>query len=167
MNQLQQMPDITPAQFRQRSGSLRALGGGYQILHILYAQTPQLSGLSVLKSISGLKGLRVGILAFGDTTSTLMESLQSQQVGVVGEGFNMPVANIGPNQVRNAELNWLREHSQETAAYVGQWLLISGDTLLAHSQDFAEIKNAILANGISSPFVYYVPTEAESSFVIL
>jgi len=166
MNQVQQMPDITPTKFRQKGGGLRELGGGDQVLHLLYAQTPHVSGLSVLNSLSGLKGLRVGILAFGNNTSTL-EALESQQVGVIGAGFDIPATNIVPSPVKNAELNWLREHSAETAEYVGQWLLISGDTLVAHSQNFAEIKSAIAAQNISSPFVYYVPTEAESSFVIL
>jgi len=167
MNQIQQMPDITPTKFRQKGGGLRELGDGDQILHLLYAQTPQLSGLSVLNTLRGLKSLRVGILAFGSNTPTLVEALESQQVGVVGAGFNIPATNIVPNPVKNAELNWLRQHSAETAEYVGQWLLISGDTLVAHSQNFAEIKSAIAAQNISSPFVYYVPTEAESSFVIL
>jgi hypothetical protein len=83
--------------------------------------------------------------------------------------FNAAPADVSavPNPQKDAELNWLRQHSEETAAYAGQWLLISGANLIAHSQNFAEIRNAIAANGIVSPFVYYVPTEAESSFVIL
>jgi hypothetical protein len=166
MNQLQLMPDVTPTKFRQKSGGLRQLGRSDQVLHLVYVQTPQFSGLSVLHSLSCLQGLRVGILDFGNNTSTL-EALESQQVGVIGAGFNVSATNLVPNLEKNAELNWLRKHSAETAEYVGQWLLISGDTLVAHSQNFAEIKNAIATEKISSPFVYYVPTEAESSFVIL
>jgi Family of unknown function (DUF5678) len=166
MNQLQQVPEIPPTKFRQKGRGLREFGDGDQIPHLLYAQTPQPSGLNVLNTFSGLKGLRVGILAFGNV-STSMETLESQQVGVIGAGFNILSTDIVPNPVKNAELNWLHQHSAETAGYVGQWLLISGDTLVAHSQNFAEIKNAIATQNISSPFVYYVPTEAESSFVIL
>jgi CheY-like chemotaxis protein len=66
-----------------------------------------------------------------------------------------------------SELRWLRENQEEVTRYRGQWLLISTDGLLEHSASFREIKDSINRLGIESPFVYYVPTEVESSFVML
>lgn len=84
---------------------------------------------------------------------------------VPAEGKQTPL-NPGPTP-EGAELRWLREHQAEVAAYRGEWLLIGNNQLLAHSPDFGVIKAAVVANKIKSPFTYYVPTEKESSFVLL
>jgi hypothetical protein len=62
-------------------------------------------------------------------------------------------------------MGWLVENRAALEAYRGEWLLISGRLLVAHSGDFAEIRQAIANRGIRSPFVYYVPGEEESNFI--
>jgi hypothetical protein len=157
MNQTQQIqiPDFTPMLFRQRPRGLHVDVDAFQ----QSAQVPD-SGWSIVEiNIPGLNIRR----PFPVTQA---------QPWISGTDFQARVANAVKKgavkkSVKNAELNWLRQHHEEVLAYVGQWLLISGDTLLARSQSFADIRNAIAHNNISSPFVYYVPTAEESSFVIL
>jgi hypothetical protein len=153
MNQSPQNLDFTPMLFRQKA---KGMGGGVGALQEV-AQRAQSNVLYMAElTVPGISGLKL----FGQ--------MQSSQPWVYRIEFEAPANVTGSaNSPQNAELNWLREHAEETAAYVGQWLLISGDTLLTHSQNFDDIKTAIVAQNISSPFVYYVPTVEESSFVML
>jgi hypothetical protein len=65
------------------------------------------------------------------------------------------------------DVQWLRDHAGILGNYRGEWLLICEGELLAHDQNFAVIRAAIHESGIQSPFVYYVPLEEESNFLIL
>jgi len=68
---------------------------------------------------------------------------------------------IGGN-TESVELDWLEENAEELGRHQGEWLLIQGRELLAHSRDFADIRIAIRERKIDCPFVYYVPTDEES-----
>jgi transcriptional regulator with XRE-family HTH domain len=65
----------------------------------------------------------------------------------------------------SAEMAWLITNRDELEGFRGQWLLIAGEELIAHSPDFREIRKAIAERGIQSPFVYYVPTPEEANFI--
>lgn len=64
-----------------------------------------------------------------------------------------------------SEMQWLSEKASELSAYRGEWLLIQGRMLVAHSTDFGQIQEAIRRRGIRVPFVYYVPLTEEMGFV--
>jgi|SRR6266446_990401 len=81
--------------------------------------------------------------------------------------FESPSQRVHVQSVESSEAQWLREHSRALGNYRGEWLLIREGELLAHDQDFAAIRSAIHEHGILSPFVYYVPLEEESNFLIL
>ena len=103
-------------------------------------------------------------------TQTVQQGVNSAWPGqanlVAGETPN--VDHIPPLETyESAEIRWLRENSSILRDYQGEWLLISGDTLIAHSSDFRTIRTAITERGIVSPFVYYVPTEEEANFVLI
>lgn len=63
------------------------------------------------------------------------------------------------------EFRYLVEHCAELEQYRGEWLLLQGYGLAAHSADFSEIKAMIARRDIQSPFTYYVPKEDESNFL--
>ena len=63
------------------------------------------------------------------------------------------------------EMVWLVRNAQELGQYKGQWLLIQGQELLIHTEDFRTIRDAIRQRQIRTPFVYYVPTDQESNSV--
>jgi len=55
------------------------------------------------------------------------------------------------------ELRWLKEHRHE---YVGQWVALDGDRLVAHGPDPREVYQAARQAGIASPFVEQIlPTD--------
>jgi len=63
------------------------------------------------------------------------------------------------------EMRWLTENSRYLERYRGEWLLIRGQQLVAHSGNFGDIKATIDERNIQSPFVYYVPTVEEGNFI--
>lgn len=62
---------------------------------------------------------------------------------------------------------WLEANARELGEHAGEWLLIQGRKLLVHSRDFADLKEVIQKRQMSSPFVYYVPTDDESNAVTI
>ena len=70
-----------------------------------------------------------------------------------------------PDLGESAEMRWLVENHPWLEGYRGEWLLIQGGGLAAHSADFSEIRRAIAVRDIKSPFVYYVPKPDESTFI--
>jgi hypothetical protein len=70
----------------------------------------------------------------------------------------------GPEAVESSEMRWLVEHSRELEIFRGEWLLIRGERLIAHSPTFAEVERNVRALRLESPFVYYVPLEDEANF---
>jgi Family of unknown function (DUF5678) len=54
---------------------------------------------------------------------------------------------------RSRENQWLAEHHRE---YIGQWVALEGDRLIAHGEDAAEVFDAADASGIERPMVIYV-----------
>jgi hypothetical protein len=75
----------------------------------------------------------------------------------------LPEAEAGPAE--SVEMRWLLENSRALERYRGEWLLLRGNELLAHSGTFADLENLVRDLRIESPFVYYVPTEEESNFI--
>lgn len=65
------------------------------------------------------------------------------------------------------EMKRLVDNSRELESYRGEWLLIAGDTVVAHDPDFHVLQKLIDVKNLASPLVYYVPTEAESDFVTI
>lgn len=71
------------------------------------------------------------------------------------------------NGFSSPEFRYLVEHCSELEKYRGEWLLLDGYSLVAHSPSFAEIKTVVAARKIASPFVHFVPVEDESVYVNL
>lgn len=54
---------------------------------------------------------------------------------------------------RSRENQWLAEHQRE---YIGQWVALEGDRLIAHGEDAAAVFAAADASGVDRPLVVYV-----------
>jgi len=65
------------------------------------------------------------------------------------------------------ELATLDKRFGEFSAFEGEWLLLKGDQLLAHSQDYHDINAEIQKRGLTDCFVDYVPTSAERDFILI
>lgn len=70
-----------------------------------------------------------------------------------------------PAGTMSIEMEWLTTHAKELSAFRGEWLLIAGRELIAHSKDFNEIHQTVEARGITAPFLYYVSTPEEANFI--
>lgn len=67
--------------------------------------------------------------------------------------------------LESEEMRWLVDNARALEDYRGEWLLILGRHLVAHCPNFEDVRIIIVQRAISSPFVYYVPTQQESNFI--
>ena len=76
----------------------------------------------------------------------------------------LQVAHIGTESPSMASLV---RNARELAQFKGEWLLFKGDELILHTADFGAIRREITQRQIATPFVYYVPTDQESSSITI
>lgn len=66
------------------------------------------------------------------------------------------------NQVRtNAALEWIELHQDE---YMGQWVALDGDKLLANGEDARTVADAARSMGCERPFLARINTKGELPF---
>jgi hypothetical protein len=65
------------------------------------------------------------------------------------------------------EMLSLEENAEKFVRYAGEWLLLAGGRLMAHSRDYAAILGEIERRGVKDGLVYYVPKPEESDFVLI
>lgn len=65
-----------------------------------------------------------------------------------------PTGSSGPN--RQVEQAWRRSHEETLRGYVGQWVVLEGEELVAHGPDPAKAVAAARVRGIRIPYVFYV-----------
>jgi hypothetical protein len=62
-----------------------------------------------------------------------------------------------------SELAWLSDHAAEVEReYRGEWLLVNGAHLLAHSSNIDDIQQRIADLHLQFPFVYFVPEHGDA-----
>lgn len=59
------------------------------------------------------------------------------------------------------ELQWLKEHR---ADYIGQWVALDGECLLAHGDNAVAVYEAALQKGIESPVLVQIQSEENVPF---
>ena len=64
-----------------------------------------------------------------------------------------------PAQSRATESAWVDRHRGE---YLGQWVAIEGDTLIAHSTNAREVYLATREAGIDVPFIVHVTPKVDA-----
>jgi hypothetical protein len=69
------------------------------------------------------------------------------------------VASHEPN--RSREMRWLAEHRKE---YAGQWVVVEGDTLVAHGADAQEVFRQVREAGMTRPFLAHVESSEDLPF---
>jgi hypothetical protein len=67
----------------------------------------------------------------------------------------------------SVETDTLEARCEEFSKFTGEWLLLSGDQLLAHSQEFRDIQAVIKDRQLKDCFVHYVPLLSEQDFILL
>ena len=65
------------------------------------------------------------------------------------------------------EIETLERRFDEFSKFAGEWLLLKGKQLLAHSRDYHDINAEIQKRHLKDCFVHYVPTSDESDFTLI
>jgi hypothetical protein len=65
------------------------------------------------------------------------------------------------------ELDTLEARFEEFSSLVGEWLLLKGDQLLAHSREYRDITAEIKKRHLKDCLVHYVPTPTERDFILI
>ena len=65
------------------------------------------------------------------------------------------------------EIATLEQRCDEFSKFGGEWLLLKGNQLLAHSRDFKDIDSEIKKRHLKDCFLHYVPTSAERDFTLI
>lgn len=60
---------------------------------------------------------------------------------------------------RRIEERWRREHSEVLRSYAGQWVALEGERIVAHGSDPAVVVIDARAEGIKTPYVFFVHQE--------
>ena len=132
---------------------------------------PQLAEFLAQGHIEGL-----GVMARNGPYTDLLQGLAeqiAQHSGPCAAAEALPTGRAanemaGETEVGDSlELRWLATNAAALGAYRGEWLLIVGYALAAHSRDFGDILRTVSERNLLSPFVYYVPTTEESIFVAI
>jgi Family of unknown function (DUF5678) len=68
-----------------------------------------------------------------------------------------------PPPLRSRELSWRRAHEQKLREFVGQWVIVEGEELIAHGPDPAPLVAAARARGIRIPYIFFVEPSGENT----
>ncbi len=66
----------------------------------------------------------------------------------------------------SVESDALEARCEEFSKFTGEWLLLSGDQLLAHSSEYRAIQAVIEERRLKDCFVHYVPSIPEQEFLL-
>ncbi|MCI0338624.1 MAG: DUF5678 domain-containing protein [Acidobacteria bacterium] len=82
---------------------------------------------------------------------------------LITNGLDFPdqsVLKIEPKDV--ASLRWLNKHRDE---YIGHWIALDGDQLLAHGTDLSSVATEARAKGVQYPLLHFVEPEPEYPYI--
>jgi Family of unknown function (DUF5678) len=78
----------------------------------------------------------------------------------------VPLTGGGPTTVpralrfRQREQEWCRTHGDVLRGYVGQWVVLEGEEIVAHGDDVTRLVEQARGRGIRSPYVFFIePSE--------
>ncbi len=57
---------------------------------------------------------------------------------------------------RHKEIAWRRAHEKELETYAGQWVVLEGETIVAHGKKPAEVLECAKGQGVRIPYIFYV-----------
>ena len=57
---------------------------------------------------------------------------------------------------RHRENAWRRRHEAELATYAGQWVVLEGETIIAHGTEPVRLIEQAKGQGVQIPYVFYV-----------
>ncbi len=77
-----------------------------------------------------------------------------------------PAKEARPLSFRQREEAWCRTHQDALLAHAGQWIVLEGEQIVAHGDDPVPLVAQARAQGIRSPYVFYVEPPQPGVFKI-
>jgi hypothetical protein len=62
---------------------------------------------------------------------------------------------------RNRELEWRRTHPEILQSFENEWVVLEGEEIIAHGPNPMEVVTKARAEGIKTPYVFYVESFSE------
>jgi len=75
------------------------------------------------------------------------------------ETLNHELQDAKPYRTSERERAWIEQHRDE---YIGQWVALDGDRLLAHGANAREVADAARAAGVKAPFLERIEPKPEA-----
>ena len=92
---------------------------------------------------------------------SLHTGLVESFIDIVGRPTPWPVPRF-----RERELEWRRTHATELRRYENQWVVLEGESVIAHDSNAAQAIRQAKSLGIRTPYVFFVEPESDDSFKI-
>ena len=67
--------------------------------------------------------------------------------------------------MRERELQWVKDHTDEVRRLQGKWIAVEADKLIAEGDTFEAVYEATKEKGIEIPFIFLVPPEDDAVLV--
>ena len=67
--------------------------------------------------------------------------------------------------MRERELQWVKDHTDEVRRLQGKWIAVEADKLIAEGDTFEAVYEATKEKGIEIPFIFLVPPEDDEVLV--
>ncbi len=71
-----------------------------------------------------------------------------------------------PRPRRAVEIEWRRRHPEVLRNFVGEWVALEGDRIVAHGRDLARVVREARGNGIRVPYVFRVDLPRDDEVVM-
>lgn len=110
----------------------------------------------------------VGIIGLaGLTTSSISGSGWELRFPPVPQAISrlsreVPSAVVG---YRDRELEWRRTHVDALKAFANEWVVLEGETIVAHGRNPGEVVAQAKAQGIRIPYIFYVGPSGRENVV--
>ncbi|MCI0390341.1 MAG: DUF5678 domain-containing protein [Acidobacteria bacterium] len=110
---------------------------------------------------STVKSILEQIASLSDGEKAELRDLMDSEEKANGAiASNRPILRLDSKD--EASLRWLKAHGDE---YIGQWVALDGDRLIAHSTLFDEVVVAAKADGAKLPLYHFIEPEPEYPFI--
>ena len=63
---------------------------------------------------------------------------------------------------RERELEWRRTHAEALEQFENEWVVLEGETIIAHGSNAAHVIREARSQGIRTPYVFFVEPEVSN-----
>jgi hypothetical protein len=108
------------------------------------------------------RALEAAASLHGTTVGDLVRRSVTAMLGQTARPSRPILKKTLANPRRERELAWLADHRTELKAHRGEYLVIEGETLVAHGRDLQHVLMEARSKGIHTPFVERIAENMEA-----